>query len=48
MAAKGKRRGQGEGAIYQTADGRWRAVADLGWSNGKRDRKYLSGRRAPK
>ncbi len=44
MAAKGKRRGHGEGAIYQTADGRWRAVADLGWSNGKRERKYLSGK----
>jgi integrase len=36
------RRGHGEGAIYQTADGRWRACVDLGWDNGKRQRKYLS------
>jgi integrase len=39
----GKRRSNGEGAIYQTKDGRWRAAVDLGWKDGKRDRKYLSG-----
>jgi hypothetical protein len=38
-----KRRSNGEGAIYQTKDGRWRAAVDLGWKDGKRDRKYLSG-----
>ena len=38
-----KRRSNGEGAIYQTKDGRWRAAVDLGWKGGKRDRKYLSG-----
>lgn len=38
------RRGNGEGAIYKSPDGRWRAVVDLGWRNGKRDRKYVSGR----
>jgi integrase len=38
------RRGSGEGSIYRDADGRWRAVVDLGWSNGRRRRKYLSGR----
>jgi integrase len=40
----GKRRGHGEGSIYQDAQERWRAVVDLGWVNGKRDRKYLSGK----
>jgi integrase len=39
----GKRRGQGEGSIFQAQDGRWRAVVDLGWQNGKRHRQYLSG-----
>ena len=38
------KRGNGEGAIYQDADGRWRSVVDLGWQDGKRRRKYLSGR----
>lgn len=39
-----RRRGSGEGAVYQDAAGRWRAVLDLGWRDGKRRRKYLSGR----
>src|SRR5450631_3095978 len=39
-----RRRGQGEGAIYKTADGRWRAAIDLGWEDGKRQRRYVSGR----
>ena len=39
---RGRRRwGSGEGSIYQTADGRWRGVADLGWMDGKRVRKYI-------
>lgn len=38
----GKRRTNGEGAVYQTKDGRWRAAVDLGWKDGKRERKYLS------
>ena len=38
---KGKR-GHGEGAIYEQG-GRWRAVVDVGWENGRRKRKYLSG-----
>ena len=34
-----RRRGSGEGGVYQTADGRWRAIfADLGWMDGKRVR----------
>lgn len=39
-----RRRGQGEGAVYRTADGRWRASVDLGSANGKRRRRYISGR----
>jgi integrase len=37
------RRTHGEGAIYRTKTGRWRAAVDLGWQDGKRQRKYLSG-----
>ncbi|MBK5287408.1 MAG: site-specific integrase [Acidimicrobiia bacterium] len=37
------KRGNGEGSIYQAASGRWRGVVDLGWKNGKRDRRYLTG-----
>ncbi|OHV33533.1 MULTISPECIES: tyrosine-type recombinase/integrase [Pseudofrankia] len=44
MAARKGRRGAGEGAIYKSPDGRWRASVDLGWRDGKRQRKYLSGR----
>jgi integrase len=44
MAARKGRRGAGEGAIYKDASGRWRATADLGRKDGKRQRKYLSGR----
>jgi integrase len=38
----GKRRGHGEGSIYQLPDGRWRGAVDLGWLNGKRRRKYVT------
>jgi integrase len=38
-----KRRGRGEGGIYQRDDGRWCACLDLGWLNGKRNRKYIYG-----
>ena len=38
-----RRRSNGDGAVYQTKDGRWRATVDLGWANGTRQRKYLSG-----
>ncbi len=41
---KGKRRGAGEGTVYKGPDGRWRGAVDLGWQDGKRIRKYLSGR----
>lgn len=33
------RRGNNEGSIYKRADGRWAAVVDLGWQDGKRKRK---------
>jgi len=39
-----RRRGHGEGSIYRRPDGRWAAVLDLGWQNGKRSRKYLYGK----
>ena len=33
------RRGNSEGSIYKRKDGRWAAVMDLGWQDGKRIRK---------
>lgn len=40
----GKRRGHGEGGIYQReSDGKWCASVDLGWVNGKRKRKVVYG-----
>jgi integrase len=39
----GKRRGHGEGSIHLRSDGRWSAVANIGWVGGKRKRKYLYG-----
>lgn len=36
--SKTRRRGHGEGSIYQRADGRWVAVIDLGYVGGKRKR----------
>jgi hypothetical protein len=37
-----RRRTNGEGAVYQTKDGRWRGSVELGWERGTRQRKYLS------
>lgn len=37
-----KRRGQGEGSLYQQPDGRWRAQVDLGWQDGRRVRRSVS------
>ena len=39
-----KKRGNSEGSIYEDANGRWRASVHIGWANGKRVRKLLSGR----
>ncbi|MHB1534146.1 MAG: tyrosine-type recombinase/integrase [Acidimicrobiales bacterium] len=44
MAGGTKRAGRrpaGEGSVYRGSDGRWRGVADLGWADGKRQRKYV-------
>jgi hypothetical protein len=38
------KRGQNEGSIYQRKDGRWAAVANLGYRNGKRWRKSFYGK----
>lgn len=39
-----QRRGQGEGAVYKTAAGRWRGYVDFGWKEGKRQRKYVTAK----
>ena len=39
----GRRRAAGEGSIYRTSEGTWRAVADLGRYGGRRRRKYVRG-----
>lgn len=39
-----KRRGHGEGSIYRRQDGRWAATVDLGWAEGKRQRKTVYGK----
>jgi len=36
------RRGHGEGSIYQLPNGKFRGVVNLGWVNGKRQRKYIT------
>lgn len=41
----GRRRGKGEGSIYQRADGRWIGAITVGYAaNGKQKRKTVSGR----
>jgi integrase len=37
------RRGNGEGSVFQRKDGRWEAVIDLGYREGKRYRKSIYG-----
>lgn len=39
------KRGNGEGSIYQTADGDWRGSITLGYEGGKRRRKYFYGKK---
>lgn len=39
-----KRRGAGEGSIYQRKDGRWVGEIFLGWEDGKRRRKFVYAR----
>jgi hypothetical protein len=43
-AGKARKRGQGEGSIYKRKDGRWTAVVNLGYQNGKLRRKYIYGK----
>jgi len=38
------RRASGEGSVYKSPDGRWRGSVDLGWTDGKRHRNYVSGK----
>lgn len=44
QSAPKRRRGHGEGGIYQRADGRWVGAVDLGWQDGKRKRKVVYGK----
>lgn len=37
------KRGQNEGSIHKRQDGRWMAVLNLGYEDGKRNRKYFYG-----
>src|SRR5215207_7525200 len=39
-----RRRERGDGAVYQRKDGLWCAVLDLGYVDGKRQRKWLYGK----
>jgi len=39
-----KRRGHGEGSVFERADGKWLAVVELGWSGGRRRRKTAVAR----
>jgi integrase len=41
-----RKRGQNEGSIFQRKDGRWCAVLNLGWENGRRRRKSVYGHTA--
>ena len=38
------KRGQGEGSVYQMADGRWRAAVSNGYRDGKPLRKVYTAR----
>jgi integrase len=43
-SSKKRKRGQGEGTIYKRKDGRWAAVINLGYQNGKLRRKSFYGK----
>jgi integrase len=38
-----KRRGRHEGTIFERKDGRWTGALDLGWEQGRRQRKWFYG-----
>lgn len=44
MTAPKARRGRGEGGVRKRADGRWEGVVELGWTDGRRRRKYVYGK----
>jgi hypothetical protein len=44
MSARRARRARGEGAIYRRADGVWLGAVELGWHDGKRRRRYVTGK----
>lgn len=39
-----KKRGQGEGSIFEERPGKWRATLSLGWQNGRRVRKVFTAK----
>jgi integrase len=41
---KQPRRGKGEGGLTQRKDGTWQGMLDMGFANGKRQRKYVYGK----
>ena len=44
MSSRKGRRGHGEGSVYRRSDGHWVGMLDLGWIDGKRKRRTVSGR----
>jgi integrase len=40
--AEYKRRGRGEGSIYRLPSGVWRGTVEIGWANGRRQRKTVT------
>ena len=40
--AEHKRRGRGEGGIYLLPNGKWRGTVEIGWVNGRRQRKTVT------
>jgi integrase len=44
MSSRKGRRGHGEGSVYRRPDGHWAGMLDLGWIDGKRRRRTVSGR----
>lgn len=40
----GRRRGNGEGSIFQRSDGRWCAQVNVGWKDGKPVRRFVYGK----
>ncbi|PRX46337.1 integrase-like protein [Nonomuraea fuscirosea] len=42
-SSRKRRRSQGEGSVFKRNDGRWVGQIDLGWTDGKRNRKTVYG-----